>query len=178
MSSDLTELEAVTLGCVASQGAVTAYQVRQRFLRSPSARFSGSAGAIYPLLKRLETRAFVSSRKAPTGKRPAREYSIMRAGRAALRAWLRNSLEPAEVVVDDPLRTRMLFLDQLSPAARLEWLDQAEQAVRDQTELMANYEKENVFDSPFAQLATENARRLNRARLAWLSHARERLTQE
>ena len=178
MSSDLTELEAITLGCVASQGPITAYQVRQQFLRSPSARFSGSAGAIYPLLKRLEKRAFVTSRKAPTGKRPAREYSITHAGRAALRAWLRTSLEPTEVVADDPLRTRMLFLDQLSPAARLEWLDQAEQAVRDQAELIANYEKEDAFDTPFAKLATENARRLNRARLAWLAHARERITKE
>lgn len=174
MATPVTELEAITLGCVARTGPCTAYRVRQQFQRSPSARFSGSAGAIYPLLKRLEQRGLVRSRDVATGKRPASEYSITPAGRSALRAWLRAPMAPREVAVDDPLRTRMLFLDELPPAARRKWLDAAEEAVRAQEQLIADFAAGSP-DAPGIDLANENARRLNRVRLRWLADARERL---
>ena len=53
--------------------------------------------------------------QADTGKRPAQEYSITRAGRSALRSWLGASLEPQMAFADDPLRTRILFLQFSSP---------------------------------------------------------------
>ena len=174
MPPPVTELEAVTLGCVATRGPCTAYSVRREFARAPSARFSGSAGAIYPLLRRLEERGLLQSRSADTGKRPASEYSITRAGRAALRMWLRSSLEPADAFADDPLRTRMLFLDQLSPAARIEWVEAAEAAVRAQEGRIRAYEA-NAPDTVWVRLANENARRLNRTRLRWLATVREAL---
>ncbi len=173
MSATVTELEAVTLGCVATMGPCTAYKVRRQFQRSPSARFSGSAGAIYPLLKRLEKRGLVAARQADTGKRPASEYAITRSGRAALRGWLRASLDPQAIAADDPLRTRMMFLGQLEPAARLEWIDAAEKAVRSQDTLISEFEAV-LPDTLGVELANDNARRLNRARLRWLKEARER----
>ncbi|MEM7305026.1 MAG: helix-turn-helix transcriptional regulator [Planctomycetota bacterium] len=173
MAIPVTELEAVTLGCVATLGPCTAYKLRQRFQASPSACFSGSAGSIYPLLERVEERGLVASRAADTGRRKALEYTITRSGRAALRAWLKSSLDAREVAADDPLRTRMLFLEELPAAARLAWLDDAEQAVRDHLALVDEFEGGGA-QTLGAELANDNARRLGRARLAWLAEARAR----
>ncbi len=173
----VTDLEAVTLGCVATQGPCTAYHVRHQFLQAPSARFSGSAGAIYPLLSRLEERGLMASREAATGKRPAYHFTITRSGRAALRSWLKSSLDPSAAFADDPLRTRCLFLDQLTPTDRDEWLETAEHAVREQEQLIADYE-ERAPDTVWVRLANDNARRLNRARLRWLAQVREALRKE
>ena len=177
MPERLTDLEAVCLGCVTTRGPCTAYFVRRQFQKSPSSRFTGSAGAIYPLLRRLEERGLLTAESTATGKRQAVEYAVTRAGRTALKAWLRSSLAPGDVATDDPLRTRMLFLEALPPAARLEWLDAAEAAVRAQADAIAAYEA-SAPETPFTRLANDNARRLDRARLAWLAKAREMLSGE
>ncbi|MBT8484525.1 MAG: PadR family transcriptional regulator, partial [Phycisphaerae bacterium] len=168
----LSDLESVILGCVAVSGPATAYAVRRMFLDSPSARFSGSAGAIYPALRRLEQRRLVRSAATPTGARPARAYSITPAGRRELRAWLQTPLTPEAGFADDPLRTRMLFLSALSPAARRTWLDEAEACIRAQTGLVDDHDAAHS-DDPWMTLAHDNTRRLNRARLRWIAEARK-----
>ena len=50
----LSELEAVVLGLVWSDGPCTAYAVRRTVQASLSAQWSGSAGAVYPAVARLE----------------------------------------------------------------------------------------------------------------------------
>ncbi len=52
----LSELEAVVLGLVWSDGPCTAYAVRRTVQASLSAQWSGSAGAVYPAVARLEQR--------------------------------------------------------------------------------------------------------------------------
>ena len=173
----VTDLEGVTLGCVATQGPCTAYHVRRQFQQAPSARFSGSAGAIYPLLRRLEERELVTSREVATGKRPALEYTITRTGRAALREWLHASLEPSTAFADDPLRTRILFLQELTPKARRAWIERAEDVLKEQEALIDAY-AQSAEDTLWVRLANENARQLNRARLRWLAKAKEWLEAE
>lgn len=172
-STPLTDLEAAALGFVSSLGPCTAYRIRKCFLDSPSARFSGSAGAIYPLLSRLEERGYVTSSEVKTGKRPARAYAITRDGKQALRTWLRD-VDPAVTFADDPLRTRMLYLSELPPAARTAWFDDAEASIRSQ-EARIDAFAARLPATPFVHQANENARRLNRARLRWLEAARTAL---
>jgi DNA-binding PadR family transcriptional regulator len=53
MMTDLTDLEGAVLADVATRGTATSYAVAQTFSQSPSEYWSGSAGAVYPLVKRL-----------------------------------------------------------------------------------------------------------------------------
>src|SRR5690242_14236558 len=84
----LSDLEGCVLGCLWKHGASTPYAVRRMFLDSPSSHWSGSAGAVYPLLERLERGGLVASRHAPRGARDGWTYSLTAAGRRRLRAWL------------------------------------------------------------------------------------------
>jgi len=117
----LSDLELTVMGVVARDGPCTAYAIRHTFLNSASPRFSGSAGAIYPLVERLTARRLIRSRKTQQGRRKATEYTISKTGRARLRDWLRDN-SPRDMVVEDPLHLKLLFSEQLSVAERREWI--------------------------------------------------------
>lgn len=177
-SDGLTDLEAVTLGWVLKQKSTTAYAVRVHFEKSPSARFSGSAGAIYPLMRRLETRALLCSQPTATGKRRGRLYSITPAGRQQLKKWIKGPWDVGEMFTFDPFRTRMLYLGALTSRERMAWLDRAERSLEAQDAIIRRF-----VDSPdnadlFVQIANDHALRENRARRAWLVAAREALGQQ
>ena len=65
----LTELEGAALGVVVRDGPCTSYVVKEMFRGSPSEFWSGSAGSIYPLMRRLEERGLVASKRGSTGRR-------------------------------------------------------------------------------------------------------------
>ncbi len=117
----LTELEGAVLGNLAQEGPGTAYRVRMCFADSPSAVWSGSAGAIYPLLQRLEKRGLLRSTAVRQGQRAGREYTLSAAGRVALRTWLTDTAAAADLGFD-PLRTRGLSLSTLGVAQRRKFL--------------------------------------------------------
>src|SRR5262252_1915289 len=103
----LTELEGAVLGVIARSSPCTPYRVRRVFLDSPSPYWSGSAGAIYPLLRRLEQRGLLTSRKRRTGRRAALAYTLTARGTQAFRAWLQPPWPTVVTGVPaDPLRTR------------------------------------------------------------------------
>src|SRR5262249_55003786 len=115
----ITELEGCVLGVLWAEGPCTAYVVRQQFRTSPSPHWSGSAGAIYPLLSRLEQRRLVQSNAAHTGRRASKLYHVTTQGCRALRRWIGPKVsEWVAGVPADPLRTRLRFLGALSPRAR------------------------------------------------------------
>jgi DNA-binding PadR family transcriptional regulator len=110
----LTELEGCVLGIVWSQGPCTAYAARRVFLDSPSPYWSGSAGAVYPLLVRLEDRGLVRARAHSLGLRASRRFGITPPGRRMLERWLGPPLPDWILGIPmDPLRTRMGFLGAL-----------------------------------------------------------------
>ena len=113
----LTELEGAALGVILRDGPCTSYALKEVFRASLSDFWSGSAGAIYPLVRRLEKRGLVISELTSTGRRARRDYRITPAGRRAFQHWLTDA-EKAAGMGFDPLRTRLVFFDQLSPEAR------------------------------------------------------------
>ena len=152
-----TELEGAVLGVLREQGPCTAYAVRRVFLDSPSPYWSGSAGAIYPLMKRLQRLGRIASRGGSTGRRPSRLYNLTAAGDRAFRAWLQPPW-PALVtgVPADPLRTRVSFLGVLSVTERRRFLREAieriEPHLRDQERDLARHRKEgNRFETAVAR---------------------------
>ena len=169
----LSELEGCVLGHLWKHGPCTAYAVRKEMLDSPSSHWSGSAGAIYPLLERLETRGIVTSRKTARGDRQHWLYELTTKGLDAFLAWLAPPLEHDLIsIAPDPLRTRMYFLGVLPPSRRAAFLTQA----RAKLEQHIAEIKEPPDADQFDRLAVAGAIRLTRARIAWLDDVQRALS--
>jgi len=128
----LTELERCVLGVVWLHEPCSAYTVRRDFLHSTSAYWSGSAGAIYPVLERLDALGLVRATELPWGSRTKKEYRVTPKGRRELEGWIRPPLEPwTAAPTFDPVRTRLVFLELLEPAGRRAFIDEAERNLRE-----------------------------------------------
>ena len=172
----LTDLEAAALGCIHSNQPCTAHLIRRRFRQSPSARFSDSAGSVYPMVRRLEKRGALASRLQEDGRRKVRYYTCTNSGRKALREWIRPPFPAAVSVTVDPLRTRMLYLGLLTPMQRAAWLDEAERVLSSHLEEVGHFaSSSDQQHDPFFELARENSRLEVKARLKWIRFARKRL---
>lgn len=126
----LTDLEGAALAEIASRGTATSYAVAQSFERSPSEFWSGSAGAVYPLIKRLAARGLLEASAASAGRRERLDYRITDAGRAALEAWLLDA-KRASGMGFDPLRTRLMHLHLVPPERRMTFLEEVRALSRD-----------------------------------------------
>jgi DNA-binding PadR family transcriptional regulator len=165
----LSELEGCVLGFIWKHGPTTAYAVRKEMLDSPSSHWSGSAGAIYPLLERLQKQRLVSAKAGARGERSHTSYQLTEAGNKALLAWLAPSLEADIIsVAPDPLRTRMYFLRALPPAQRRTFLERARAKL---VEYMKAIEDAPAHDE-FDQIANRGAIHATHARIAWLDEVR------
>jgi DNA-binding PadR family transcriptional regulator len=122
----ISELEGSVLGIVALEQAVTAYAVARMFSASPSPQWSGSAGAIYPLVSRLQRAGLLRAVVHRTGRRPSKLLSLTPSGLRALRAWFGGPV-PDRIggVPPDPLRTRIRFLGLLPPAQQRAFMGSA-----------------------------------------------------
>jgi DNA-binding PadR family transcriptional regulator len=112
----LTELEGAILGVLRRSENPTAYYVRQIFLASVSAEWSGSAGAVYPALKRMKAAGFVKERAEKDG-RGTKTFTLTPAGTTALDNWLCD-VERAVSPGMDPFRTRAGLWPALPPQKR------------------------------------------------------------
>jgi DNA-binding PadR family transcriptional regulator len=113
----LSDLEGAVMAQIGHHGPVTGYAVVKRFAQSSSEFWSGSAGAVYPLIKRLAARQLLSTTEALDGKRARTDYVLTAAGHAALKAWLLDAQRACDLGFD-PLRTRLVHLDQCSASER------------------------------------------------------------
>jgi DNA-binding PadR family transcriptional regulator len=166
--SGLSELEAVVLGLVWAQGPCTAYSVRLTVKRSLSTQWSGSAGAVYPAVVRLEDRGLIRSRAVLTGRRRSMELEITRSGIGALRTWIGPPIaEIAAGIPVDPLRTRLRFLEVLPPAKRAAFLTDAKKRLEaDIRRVDADYRRARRSGaSPFTLAMVRGVRYMTRARL-------------
>jgi DNA-binding PadR family transcriptional regulator len=177
MGRRLSELEACVLGLVWIEGPCTPYRVQQILRSSPSPHWSGSAGAVYPLFKRLERRGLIRARAVRQGRRAGRHCRLSPAGLEALRAWLGPPLPDwiAGLPID-PLRTRLRFLAALPPRRRMESVAAAREAVaRNVATIRADCRRLAREDDPFEYAMARGGLRVARARLAWLDEVAEML---
>ncbi len=122
----LSELETVILGLIGTEGPCTAYAVRRRIEVSLSAQWSGSAGAVYPAVKRLRTRKLILARADARGRRESLALTLSAAGRRVLLAGLEPPIDAAvSGIPADPLRVRLRFLELLPPLGRRAFVAEA-----------------------------------------------------
>ncbi len=160
----LTEFEGAVLSEIGRCGACTAYQVRRSFETSRSREWSGSAGAVYPAIRRLTERGLIAAAKARGDGRGTTQLTLSAPGRAALRAWAAD-VERAVGPGVDPFRTRSSEWETLSPARRAALLTKLDRALAGRiAELEAA--QADAPESCGPRLELDLA--AQRARLAWL----------
>jgi DNA-binding PadR family transcriptional regulator len=165
----LSELEGAVLGLVHDMGPATPYAIRRVFLDSPAPQWSGSAGAIYPLFRRLERRGLVRSEASATGRRASRLYTLTPEGLRGLRGWLVPLPHEAVGVPMDPLRTRLRFLGALPAGQRAGFLTEARQRLREHLRVVReDCLRRRRGGDRYDYLMARGALLAVRARLAWL----------
>lgn len=112
----LTELEGAILAEIHNGGHETAFQVRRAFANSLSLEWKGSAGAVYPAVKRLRARGLIAASPAHDN-RGAHRLRLSPSGKAALRDWACDAKLATSVGVD-PFRLRAGVWTSLDPKRR------------------------------------------------------------
>lgn len=173
----LTELEHAVLGVIWLEQPCTAYTVRMVFQRSPSGDWTASAGAIYPVVRRLERRRLARSAARSGDRRGTRLYRLTKGGETELRAWLRPPLPPAGDLMNmDPLRLRVRFLGALPRGERLAVVQDAQARLRLlATRLRTEAQSSHVSGDMYGYLVTRGVIRSLRAQVAWLSEVQREL---
>ena len=165
-----SELEHAVLGVVWRAEPCTAYAVRKVFRESPSSHWSGSAGAIYPLVRRLEGRELLRSVAKRGDRRATRLYRLTAKGRRVLRTWLRPPLPPGASLMDvDPLRVRLLFIGALREDEQAAVLAEARERLREQLgRLEEEVRADRAAGDRYRYFVSRGAVLSVRAQLAWL----------
>jgi len=166
----MTELEGCVLGVVWLRGPCTAYVVRREFLVSDSSHWSGSAGAIYPLLRRLEEQKLIRATEGVWGAGTKKSFAITPKGLAELRGWIGPPLPQwTAKPTFDPVRTRASFLSALTPARRRRFVDAARANVAKEIEsTRAKLRAISKTDDPLEYLAARAVLLELEAHARWL----------
>jgi DNA-binding PadR family transcriptional regulator len=161
---ELTELEGAILSAVRRGAAVTAYRVRQAFLASPSVEWSGSAGAVYPAMRRLEAAGLLSATSLDD-RRGTAHYRVTKAGEAALLVWAGDTTRSVSAGID-PFRGRVPQWMLLAPGQRAPILRAVEKALNARCEaLKTKMATSDRIERAQATLELE----LHRVRLRWIA---------
>lgn len=158
------------------------YDLRKTFTTTAMRHYSDSPGSIYPALRRLEGRGWVSG----TGPLPAddrrkrQEFVITDNGRTVLIAWLEQEVSEEDVRLRlSELMLRFAFMDGNMPrSATVRFLDQLASGLAGYVgEMRAKFEQmsSKVPSLHTGLLAFESGIRGMEAQLAWAREARARL---
>lgn len=162
-SDDLTELEGAVLTEIHHHGNRTAFAVARAFQKSMSAEWSGSAGAIYPAIKRLTTRGLIARSEARTG-RNTRDLSLTQAGIDVLEIWSCDAERAAGIGLD-PFRLRAGLWLRLPPAQQRAQLQAMRTALQAR---LTDLETRSCEFDDLEQTAIQLAIALEQVRLRWL----------
>jgi DNA-binding PadR family transcriptional regulator len=172
----LSEIEACVLALVSVDGPATPYAIRKVFLNSLNPQWSGSAGTIYPLIKRLLRRKFVRSKTCLRGKRRGYNISLTAAGARALQDWFAIPIpEWVTGVPPDPLRTRIGFLNTISPGQQIAFIQNAHEGLQEHMRLVEEDCEQKRVKGGFAYLMARGALLSMRSRCAFLQEVADAL---
>jgi DNA-binding PadR family transcriptional regulator len=174
MRQELTDLERCVVGVVWRDGPVTAYEIAALFSKSLSPYWSGSAGAIYPLVARLRRRGLIAGQQRPWNGTKKTVLTVTAKGTESLREWLTPPISHASAGPSfDSIRTRLFFLGVLPRERQLAIVDDALRATRQH---IAEFERRRREDEAAGNvsevLGGMGVIFEYRARLRWLAAVR------
>ena len=165
----LTNRENVVMSLVWSHQPVTAYRIRRFFAESIVTHFTNSTGTIYPIIRRLVERGLLISTPVEDSRRGAETLTCSTEGEAAVAAWIRQ-IDGSDMVLEDPVRTKMAAMDVLPPDERLAWLRELQSAMGVELVALQGFAERNR-EMPYQMLLHDNARSTLVSRIEWVSRA-------
>ena len=173
-AGDLTTFEYALLGLI-GMSPMTGYDVHKVFATTPLAHFSSSPGAIYPALRRLQRRGLLLAElDTATEARPRRLYTLAKAGKQAIAAWLRLPVTRDELIRGSgaPLLRFALSEGRLPREEVLAYLDSYRVALVSYVEELQEHLRRLPADAPLhGRLALEQGIRGFRSELEWAKSA-------
>ena len=163
-TAPLTELEGAILSEIQHRANNTAFQVRRAFQMSPSIEWSGSAGAIYPAIKRLREHGLIHGEATSDGRSTVR-LSLTATGEAAVIAWACDPERSSSVGID-PFRLRSGIWGLLPDDRRRSALLATADAIKANMAFLRNYQAD--LDEVEAA-RVELSLRIQAVRLGWIS---------
>jgi DNA-binding PadR family transcriptional regulator len=165
-----SSLEAALLGLLA-RGAASGYELRKVFQTTPLATYSDSPGAVYPALRRLETRGLVTRREARGGRRRS-DLRLTAKGRVWIRRWAAAPVTTADVMRDAAaVDLRLALLSNIDPVRIPGFLTEYADALESHLESLTAAAVKLTDLPPSAALSLNLGIHLFRARLAWMRRA-------
>lgn len=165
MTHAVSDGEGTLLSLVERAQPVTVYEISKIYLSSPVTHFGTSKGKLYPMVRRLKELGLLAGEEIAGDKRRTEHLCCTDEGIAALRNWAKR-IDPAHLLLDDPLRTRIQSLHLLGIGEQIEWLEQLSAEMRTKIcEVKAYVE---ATDLPEADIMLDNVRASSEARLAWV----------
>ena len=173
-------LEMALLGLL-GQKSQSGYDLRKTFATTAMRHYSDSPGSIYPALRRLESRSWITTPK-PDGDRDSRkrqEFALTEPGKAVLIAWLEQDVSREDVTFRlSEVLLRFAFMDGNIPrSSTIRFLDQFSRELGVYAgELRGQFEKSSAR-TPLhtGLLAFELGIKGMETQLAWAQEARARL---
>lgn len=168
----LTEFEQVLLGLICANPS-TGYDLKHEFAATPLGVYQPSSGAIYPALRRLETRGLLQvepgGRAERDGARRRIIYQITDQGRAEHDAWVRQPVNPATVARDLGLHLmRFVMMERLASRAEvLAFLADLRDALSEFLSGLETYAAGVSLDGHHPALALDHGISTHAASLAW-----------
>jgi DNA-binding PadR family transcriptional regulator len=171
MNVDPSTLEAALLGLLMPAPA-SGYELRKVFKTTPLATYSDSPGAVYPALRRLEKRGYVTGGAAAGGRR-RQAWQLTAAGRAWLRRWVAMPVTAADVARDaSAVDLRLALVSNVTPARLPAFLHEYADAVDAHLASLTAAAAELADDlPPSAACALDLGIHLFRARNSWCRRA-------
>ena len=161
----LSDHEGALLDLVRRTQPVTAYRIVKIFEKSPVAAFNSSLGQVYPTMKRLAKDGLVESTTVADDGRGTATWTCTTAGEDALRDWVLD-IKSSHLLIEDPLRTKLMSFDLLSQEERMLWLVDVKAVLAAKLEEQIAYDQE--VEMPYQDLVHDNAISGLRARMDWL----------
>jgi DNA-binding PadR family transcriptional regulator len=162
---ELTDNEGSLLGVVSRRQPMTAYQLVKVYEGSPVSSFNSSKGGLYPLIRRLKERGFLTGARVEGDGRGTEQLMCSPAGEEALRHWVRH-IRDAHTLLEDPLRTKIMSLDLLHREERIEWVVDVKQSLAAKLEEVEEYGR--AADVPYQRFVHISAVSSLRSRMDWL----------
>ena len=173
-AKELSNLECVVIAQVRRVAPCTAHEIRVSFANSTSNKYSSSAGSIYPLLRRLTAQGYVGKKQSMKGNQRRSLYTCTSEGKRELKRWLFRLSSP-ESFPDDPVRTRMQYLDVLSPADQGKWLDAMSDVTGELETLVREEYRDLDHEDMINSAILANTLDVLKGRQLWLDAARDTL---
>lgn len=174
--ASLTSRESMVLAMVLRNQPVTAYRIRQIFANSVVTNIANSTGTIYPIIHRLANGGYLAKAAVAGNNRGAELLSCTETGVAAIRDWVQR-IDGEDLVLEDPVRSKMSHMDVLAPRERIDWLSALQAALTQRLTVLEDFGRANDH-LPFIDLTQDNARSTLVGRLEWINRTLNRLELE